>query len=336
MMIGKKHACPTSLVLWAGLMASIVPCSFAAWPHADPPPDDPCLVQRFGRSWSQPITNGYLIVGNRYIDAPYIVEQRGYVILVNNLQVAYGVAPRWVLPLPPPEPVLEDPGMPTDLTETNSVYDVMRHDITKRKMRYWKGQELQREELADAYREYMESLPCIERVGPYIRSGMEGHFGVHDIHDNMAGIMLWNEPGSHRPKPPPLTDKELRGAVLHRMRQYERALKADLCVRSNGAGPPATSLRVGIQKGWQEGFRVLQGVGTPLEKANRIFDLGLFQRTDTPVQTLDGFLPLDEFHASDQIHQRARGDSSWTNGIPAYLGSVTNGWQQIPPAWERE
>jgi hypothetical protein len=257
-------------------------------------------------------------------------------VFVNNVQACYGAELRLVLPLPPPEPVLENPGMPSDLTEDSSVYDAMRHDVTKRKIRYWKAQNLQREELADAFREYMESLPCIERVGPYSRSGMEGHFGIHDIHGYMAGIMLWNEPGSHRPKQPPLTDRELRGAVLQRMRQYELALKADLSVRSNGAGPPATSLRVGVQRSWQEGFRVLQGIGTPLEKANRIFDLGLFQRTDTPVQTLDGFLPLDEFHASDQIHQRACGDQSWTNGAPAYLASITNGWQRIRPPWERE
>ncbi|MFO7871562.1 MAG: hypothetical protein R6V03_09050 [Kiritimatiellia bacterium] len=101
----------------AVLMAVLALCGdAAAYQHAPPPAGDPCLTNRFGRSWSDPIYTGYLLVDGRYIDAPYVVEQRGYKIMVNGVQVER-VDPRCVLPSPPPEPVTEDPGMPQDLTK---------------------------------------------------------------------------------------------------------------------------------------------------------------------------------------------------------------------------
>ncbi len=325
-------ACLSSFFFICTAVFSLAQSPAHPYRHADPPLDDPHLIERFGRSWSEPITNGYLIVGNTYIDAPYIVEQRGYMIFVNNVQVAYGTDPRDVLPLPPDPVVTEDPGVPTNLTVASSAVDALVHAVTQRKMEYWWSVPLKGQAYTDAFKAYMLALPCVVSVDPMPEDGPV----TYRITDH-AGEYVIVELALGKPPPRKAPSDEVN---LERVRQcwssYANALRADLCVRSHGIGYPATTLRVGVQRSWQELFHLLEGAGTALNKANSILKLGLFQRTADPVRTLDGFLPLDEFHATDQIHQRARGDHSWTNGVPAYLASMTNGWQPIPPAWERE
>jgi len=67
----KRYVLPTAIVLLT------VNCALAGWEHSAPPAGDEFLTNRFGRTWSEPIYRGFLIMDGQYIDAPYVVEQRG-------------------------------------------------------------------------------------------------------------------------------------------------------------------------------------------------------------------------------------------------------------------
>ena len=52
---------------------------FAAALHAED-----LMVERFGMSRAEPVYTGYVFINGRYLDAPYIVEQRGVGLFING------------------------------------------------------------------------------------------------------------------------------------------------------------------------------------------------------------------------------------------------------------
>ncbi len=94
-------------------------------PAAERSATDPYATNWFGCSFSEPIYSGYVFVKGKYIDAPYVVEQRGFALFINGVFIENSVNPRLVYPDPPKAPVTEDPGFPADLTATNGVIEAM-------------------------------------------------------------------------------------------------------------------------------------------------------------------------------------------------------------------
>src|SRR3989339_59858 len=107
------------------------------WEHADPPPGDEFLTNRFGRSWSEPISNSFVIAEGKFIDGPHVVEQRGYAIFVNGARITDGYDIRYILPLPEPEPVTKDPGTPTNVMKDTSIWKFSLDKQYDDKKSYW-------------------------------------------------------------------------------------------------------------------------------------------------------------------------------------------------------
>lgn len=304
----------------------------AEFEHAPPPPGDECLTNRFGRSWSAPIEKGWLVVRGEYIDAPYVVEQRGYKIFVNGVMTAR-VDPRIVLPLPDPPPVTEDPGIPKDITRDSSLGSAMCHPTVREKWRYWAHLGLQGEELIKTQLVYFASLPCVARVEDTKQLGL----------GDRRKILLWNHKGESEvmmiamsPLPPPkkYTDEECYGEIMSLRGSIEQDMRdGDLKFGGYG-GIVAGKGRVEANQHWMNVFKTLASDDTPSNRVARLKELGFLPHFKT-VETCANIFPVTGFKATDNLWKRLSNDESWkTNGM-AKLVALTNDWQTIPPAFKR-
>lgn len=305
----------------------------ADWEHAPSPPGDEYLTNRFGVSWSEPIYSGYLLVDGKYIDAPYIVEQRGYKIMVNGTQVER-IDPRTVLPLPSPEPVTEDPGLPQDLTHDSSLAAATWNTVYKKKRQYWDHLGLSGEERVRQTVEYLSQFPNIARVEDTGESrGPVGRLLM--LYDHRGQSMpLGIESGTPSPKPP-VADETIYGSVLDASASMERALKNRRLVLVRNGVLCAESDRPDSSSRWQSTFEIMAGDLPPEVKLIRLKALGLIREHET-LRQAEGFFPVTYFQPSAQLWQRLSGDPAWTNEVEEMLYNLTNGWQQIPPKFQRE
>ena len=269
------YAFETSMMCVRGVFVlmfalSVLPV-WAGWEHATPPPGDECLTNRLGRLWGKPIDTGYLIVDGKYIDAPYIVEQRGYKVFVNGVQVDR-LDPRSVLPLPPPAPVTEDPGMPDDLTRDSSLGQAIMDSTVVEKWRYWMHINLYGEERVRAEIEYLSSLPCIARVEDTKRQGLGRH---------TRQLRLWDHKGRTLELPVPLApspprvmpkDESLYGLVQKTRKRTERMLKDDWVIFVRRGRVVAESGQPNRDRmgRWQDIFQAMAG-DMPAELVNGLW-----------------------------------------------------------------
>jgi len=314
------------LAAWAAI-------GHAEYPHAPPPESDPFLTNRLGRSWGEPIYTGYLIADGRYIDAPYVVEQRGYKIMVNGAQVER-IDPRCVLPLPPPEPVTEDPGMPTDLTRDSSVSDAFMHPVTQANRRYWDHLGLEGQARVDTQIAYFKMLPCIADV---LDTGQPGismdtrNIELVDRAGQSKECMIYLKPRTPSPAPP---DETIHQWAVKARGCKETSLRGGLVFIRGGttsavSGHPDSSPR------WRSIFETMAGDLPPEEKVLKLKASGFLHKTDD-VRTADNFFAISQFQPTDQLWKRLKGDESWKDDAEERLYALTNGWKRIAPAFERE
>jgi hypothetical protein len=307
------------------------------WGFSEPPVGDEFLTNRFGRTWSEPIYSGYLVVDDHYVDAPYVVEQRGFVIMVNGERVDDAVDIRMVLPPPEPEPVTIEPGpIPAEFTHDTSLYQVLEHPFDLKYRLYWDYLGMQGQGRIDACVRYYRSLPCISNVVDTGKSDIRGT-RVLQITDNRGlslKCFIGLEPNKkivHEDKGLYLADVQSAFAnrqMSFRNNRYLRIRNAGVLV--NGPAPETDELAQ-----WYAGCKTLAAVElTATQRFERLQFLHMIGK-DESMRSCDMIYPLYGFHTSSQLWQRLSGDMSWTNDAPARLLALTNGWQQIPPAFMR-
>ena len=315
------------------LLIFVLPAVAVEFKHAAPPPSDPCLTNRFGRSWSKPISTGYLVVRGRYIDAPYVVEQRGYKIFVNNVRTAR-LDPRLVLPLPEPPPVTEDPGMPQDLTRDSTLGHALMHPVTIAKWRYWYHIGLYGQKRIKAEWQFFSSLPCIAKVEDTKQPGI----------GNTRKLRLWDHQGKSMDLPVPLaprpprrkfTDKELYGMIMGKRGYVEKELRLRHLVFAKNAGIVYVGGYPSPTDEWQRIFAAFTRDVSPKKRLAELKALG-FILPHKNLESAEHFFPVSNFHASNQLWRRLKGDDSWKDDANRMLYALTNGRQRIPPRFQRE
>ncbi len=113
-------------------------------------------IEEFGTTIGEPIDSGFVFYDGRYIDAPYIVAQKGLGIFINDVMIRPPI--EW------PQPDLTqdtDPELPKGITLDSTEKDIGEH--SSKKYRYFL-QHYPKEEAVQKMVEYYRSLPCIREV----------------------------------------------------------------------------------------------------------------------------------------------------------------------------
>ncbi len=326
----RQRAAPER-VLWFALCALAL-SSPAEWEHAPPPPGDEFLTNRLGRTWGEPIYNGYLLVDGQYIDAPYVVEQRGYVVFANGVRVENGVDVRTVLPMPEPPPVTEDPGPPTALTRETPLGYVFLDPVYRNKKRYWDHIGLSGEERVRVHMDYLSQMPCIAKVADTGQSGPGGQIITVYGHDGESMDMrIMTAPRAPRVLAP---DESLHEFVVITRSRLENDLRRGEFIVASGRTILCLSGIVTPDERWRGIFETFAADMSPEEKTARLRALGLLSRGEG-LSIAQGFYPLSNFRASPQLAKRLAGDESWRAEGAEMVRKLTNGWQRIEPAFRR-
>ena len=308
-----------SLMLAAGLLC--LPAARAA--DELPPAGDVWATNWFGVSKGEPIYSGWMIVKGRYIDAPYIVEQRGYGIFVNDLLVEYAVQPKTVF-APKQEPIPPaniDPGYPTDLTKTNTGSQAMVHGISSMKKRYLRQKFTNDEEYVEHLKQYYESLPCV--ASAIIEgSGSTAEILITDYYGKKS--YLGTTCSFEAPRP--YTRENMQKSCGFHKSNLEDYLKQGFMVTSYGPGIFHQEGAPGADERWRAIFAALESSLSPEEKFNRLKALGYFSGSDTAGWAIALFRDfLINFQGSAQMHQRLNGEDTWKDEARKKLSSATGG-----------
>ena len=322
-----KHT--LTILLFTTLLTVTV---LAEYPHAAPPQGDPSLTNRLGRSWSEPIYTGYLLVDGQYIEAPYIVEQRGYRTMVNGVQVERR-DPRAVLPLPAPLPVTEDPGMPGDLTKNSTLGEALRHPITVAKRQYWDYIGLKGQKRLDLEKAYIASLPCVARVED---TGQPGVFDsrrvvIHGYSGEKELCMFFLSPMPSRVQ---LSDEALYKYSRNGRRYTENSLRGRSLIFVSNGSVGAEGFSPDSSPRWKKIFETMAGDLSPEEKLSKLKHLGFLNKIDS-VRSANNFFSIDHFKPTEQLWKRLKEDESWKEGAEQRLYAITNSWKDIEPAFLR-
>lgn len=150
----KRISLIAALVLYGVLVRAR--CEEARGNTSQPPsPDD---VAAYGVVTNVPvITNGFVFIGNEYVDAPYEVTQKGLGIFINGHQIDRV----WVLP--PPPRVEKEPMLPQGITTntlfmSDTVLDYV-HQVADYCVQHYDAEQ-SIEKTVELYRR----LPCVSRV----------------------------------------------------------------------------------------------------------------------------------------------------------------------------
>lgn len=293
---------------------------------------DAFLTQRLGRSWSEPVYTGYLLVNGRYIEAPYIVEMRGYVIFVNDVRVADGADLRRILPPPLPPAVTADPGRPTNVTSAMPIWRATMDAGVVAKGRYFDHLNLTGTERLRAFSELYSSLPCVVKVrevpaAQYGRQSLE----VTDHAGETLTIGVGDAPCR---APAPISDADSLASVRISYDLVRRGLE-------NGSLIVATGHRIRIcGYGYLSAdqfaalFKAFESTASLADKVSQLRSLGLLTASDN-VESASAFFPLTGFEGSTQLWQRLKGDCAWTNSASSMIRSLTNEWFRMEPAFRR-
>jgi len=121
--------------------------------------DEEAAIREFGIKEGPAITNGFVFIGGKYINPPYIVSTRGTGIFINGHLVEQPCP--WPIP-EKPKPMIptEDPKMPATLTKTTSQYDKELIKYLGDKKAYYRNKYGEREMVKMMVKVY-EKLPCV-------------------------------------------------------------------------------------------------------------------------------------------------------------------------------
>jgi hypothetical protein len=305
------------------------------WQFVPLPPEDEYATNRFGHSWSDPVYNGYVIVSNRYIEAPYVVEQRGFVIFVNGERLEDGTDIRLVSPVPVPPPVTVDPGEITGLSKSSSLFEMFSNPTYRAKQEYWNDKGFYGQARFQADMDLLRSFPCVSNVVDLKTKDFCG--SEVQIYDNQGNSMLVSLTTAPRKPMRTATDPEMYGHITRTLGGRAGDLNRGTIFRVINGTQPGGSGRV--EEDWQTNlwtvvFKALaDDSASQSQKVVRLRETGMF-RQDEDFE-LVRMLPMSNFVATAQLWQRLSGDTSWTNDAPARLLALTNGWQRIPPAFMR-
>ncbi len=125
---------------------------------AGAPEDYPELISWFGYSRSEPIWSGYLFVEGRYIDAPYVVEQRGREIYVNGHRVYAMLQDSKLFLTPYDAPLHEEPPPPKVPEDVMNYREIVQYPDVLRLYQYWRTQKLSAREFHRRHIQFLESL----------------------------------------------------------------------------------------------------------------------------------------------------------------------------------
>ncbi|MBA4387729.1 MAG: hypothetical protein C0404_07090 [Verrucomicrobia bacterium] len=305
------------------------------FPHTPPPLGDPYLTNRFGISWGQPISNGFLIADGKYIDGPYVVEQRGYVIFVNNVKWDNGCDVRLVLPEPEPPAVTEDPGMPTDVTKDTSIQSLPLHPTTEAKRKYWTHQKLDGVAIEKELIKYYSSLPCVAKIENTQERGPGGKGVIFKVWDQKGGSMFISEalyPIPPRPPPPP--DKDLLKQILQRQEEPASVLGSGALAICHNGGFVVQHERPEADDRWRRIFQTLSSTASEDEKLKSLVELGYISK-GRPLDVVRGTYSLSHFQASPQLWKRLSGDATWKSDAEKNIHALTNDWKVLEPQFKR-
>lgn len=131
---------------------------------AGAPEDYPELISWFGHSRSEPIWDGYLFIEGRYVDVPYVVEQRGREIFVNGHRVMATLEDEKLFLTPFDLPLHEEPPPPKVPKDVMSIMQIDMHADVRRMQQYWRTEEITTIEAIQRYMLFLRSLPQVENV----------------------------------------------------------------------------------------------------------------------------------------------------------------------------
>jgi len=275
----------------------------------------------FGVSKSAPIYSGWLIVKGKYIDAPYIVEQRGFGIFVNDVMVEQAVQPKLVFsPKQGPFPAADiDPGSPMDLSKTNTGRQAMVNGVSSMKKRYLRRVYTNDEEYVEHLKKYYESLPCvasatIEGKGPSAEIVIIDYYGKKSYLGTACSFEA----------PLPYTREDMQKSCGRQKMRLETNLKRGFMMTSYGPGIFHEEGGPGADERWRAIFATLESAIPPEDKFNHLKALGYFGGHETAGWAIPLFRDfLANFQGSAQMHQRLNGDNSWIEAARQRLGAAT-------------
>ncbi len=206
------------------VLAVILSACVACWAR-DPDPNDPYAVSTFGITKGEPITNGFLFVNGRYVDSPYVVEERGYAIFVNGIYVKKAVSDKVVYPSPP---VTEDPGLPKDLSRTNRVQDAFPHPVVNAKYEYLRAQ-YEGKELIQNLIDYYKSLPSVAKIERDPEAGIGSVVGYRLYGFDGSSMLMTVDP-AYKPPTSPHSKERIQECIKQEREIMEKRLKLNRVV----------------------------------------------------------------------------------------------------------
>ena len=130
-------------------------------------------LTEFGESVGQPVDGGFVFFDGRYVDAPYVVSNRGLDLYVNEFHV--GTLGMW----PPVNWGSKKPDMPDGLTRQSTFEDLAipdrPGDSLDRQMVRWLRRHYNDHEAKRRVTEFFKSLPFVKDVEPDLSLSPDGH-----------------------------------------------------------------------------------------------------------------------------------------------------------------
>lgn len=296
--------------------------------------DDALQQERFGITRSEPVYSGYVFVNGHYVDAPYVIEQRGVGLFVNGHRYWRLVEERW-FPGQYQTPLYEDPGTPDDIDEETSIRSAIDHPVSRKKEQYWRTMELSDNDYIRRYIDYYNSLPNIAEVVPSnttdpLRSSITL---LH--HDGTTWGLRFRNTGKIIRRLPAFPGSET--IMVRILSNRESAIRRYtdqrmLIVSGNGKAqwkrePP---------DGWQAVVRVLESGHVVADKIDQLHRLGFISDEELEDASEKLGALLTDFKATDQLRQRLAGDDSWIETARERTESLSSGLVQMPDFVDRD
>lgn len=317
----------TALSLLSVLLFQVIAClgdSRVQMVLTSPPDehvDNQVTRKVFGHYWWEPIYRGYVFVSNRYVDAPYVLEQRGGAIYVNGLRFDYIPEDRQTYDI---AQTLASPPPPASLPSNATVQDIVTNDTVRAHAKHMVATSSTDDEAVLRFCDYLRKLPAVTNV---LDSGMDSAIGqrdilVTDLSGNTGTFVL-----SYVFSDVCLSVKQ--STISGHLEPLLEILRTDGC---------AVSQRGCMAIGWYgsraEATNLLLTMTaddlTPTQRLSRMEELGFVDRPSD--MTAFGIrYPLHGATVTDQFRQRFRGDTTWTNDAPGRLLRLTNGWVRVKP-----
>lgn len=294
------------------------------------PDDYPALDSWFGYSRSEPIYDGWLFVEGQYIDAPYVVEQRGRHIYVNGHLVATTVDDWWLFLTKYDYPLHEEP--PDPVIPADWPFDsVRRHPDVLRWYQYYCTLNKTYDEWLKRYLDILKASPGGKDIVK-IDEDRWGMIRYRVTEANGRSYTFHTQGGSK-----PMGLRKLDPDWPRYMRQI-----LDSWISVRGGMGESVWIMVVEDGRWNtgRGFHLLKGPGRtpqtdvkwaalfavlaserPLEdKARALHRLGFLDRETVEHARSNWGSMLDRFKPTEQLQLRLAGDERWRALAPKPAG----------------